>query len=970
MRSSASRFAALGLALALTASDAFAGGARIVDAPGLPPFYDLQDAVDAASDGDTILVAAGIYDPFTITNKSLSIVSVPGHVVFIDGPILVNNLSATRSVLLSGLEGSGKTQPSQSEPALVVTNCQGHVRIEGCKLTGGLGGPLDFSDHYGDGGHAVVLQASTQVAFAHCTLTGGRGGGDTYGCYTCTGGNGGFGVRVNLSAPAFYECTITGGAGGTTGLQGGNGGHGVWQGNTWLFAAGSSFKGGAGGNGEDYVAAWGGDGGDGLFVNQLATAELLDNTYAGGAGGKAFVFPANNGQSGAPIGGTGTVHEHLGEARHAATIRMAFDGSDLHVTVAGVPGDKVWLRVATQPAWRFQASIPGVHLVANAHLPLASAGVIPGSGSLTFSLPIADLVGQADRVLYLQALGFDAFGDAWLGSPMHALVLDLNSPPDCNGNQQSDLADTILGTSPDCGPNLVPDSCDPDCDGNNVPDDCDLNAGTHQDCNANDVPDTCDIAIGFSVDCNANGVPDDCDLASGFSPDANGNGVPDECDPNLTWWVDDDAPPGGNGSLGMPFQTIAQAMNVVIAGDEIVLRNGVYTGAGNRDVALTSSVLVRSENGPSNCVLDLDDLGRAFAVSSSAQGARVEGLKFLDGKSSGGAIYVTVSSIAVRNCIFESCMGTGRGGAIYLDRSTARIEDCIFIANSTFGSFGNGGAIYAGSTPLQPAVRVVRCSFIGNDSEEGGAIYAEGLVPLQISHSRFLLNSAAQWGGAIAARSAAGATDWVDDCLFAGNSTAGRGGAIVAHTYWSDYPTDLRVTSSTFVSNHADAEGGAISVLYNSNAAVENGIFWNNSSTLGAQMALSDTNNASLNPTLRVQRCDVQGGQAGVPNNGGTLTWAAGNLVVDPQFADPDGPDNNPLTVVDNDYRPIAGSPVNDAGDNALVPADVNDIDGDGNTTEPTPLDLDLTPRFVEDLLAPNVGAGTPPLVDMGCYER
>ena len=45
------------------------------------------------------------------------------------------------------------------------------------------------------------------------------------------------------------------------------------------------------------------------------------------------------------------------------------------------------------------------------------------------------------------------------------------------------------------------------------------------------------------------------------------------------------------------------------------------------------------------------------------------------------------------------------------------------------------------------------------------------------------------------------------------------------------------------------------------------------------------------------------------------------------------------------------------------------DIDGDGDITEPTPLDLDLTPRFVDDPLAPDVGAGTPPLVDMGCYE-
>ena len=56
------------------------------------------------------------------------------------------------------------------------------------------------------------------------------------------------------------------------------------------------------------------------------------------------------------------------------------------------------------------------------------------------------------------------------------------------------------------------------------------------------------------------------------------------------------------------------------------------------------------------------------------------------------------------------------------------------------------------------------------------------------------------------------------------------------------------------------------------------------------------------------------------------------------------------------------------AGDNALVPPDIND--GYGNAIEPTPLDLDIKARFVDDALAPNVGVGTPPLVDLGCYEH
>lgn len=980
MRSSALRFAAPALAFALTAPDSAAGGARIVDAPGLPPFYSLQEAVDAATDGDTILVATGLYEGFTIGDKSLHVVAAAGHDVRIAGAIQVLHLAGHRIVLLSGLKPTGRIQPVTSEPGLIVSSCQGHVRVEGCTIAGGKGAALEHPN-FGTGGHAVVLQASPRVVFSHCTITGGNGNGDGGNCYDCNGGDGGFGVRVNQSAPVFYQCAIQGGHGGTSGYQGGSGGHGVWQGNTFVFAAGSLLRGGNGGHGTDFIWAYGGDGGNGLLVNAAGTSELLDNTYIGGTGGTAIVFPQNAGQPGAPFGGAGTVTQHAGEARELTLARMVFDGSQLQVTATGLPGDKVWLRFASRPEHRFQSSIPGLHAVKNAPVPLVAAGVIPASGSLLLTVPITDLVGQAERVIYAQGFGFDGQGAGWLGSPMHALVLDLGSPPDCNGNQQSDLADTLLGISPDCGPNLVPDACDPDCDGNSVADDCDLQAGTHQDCNANDVPDTCDISIGFSADCNANGVPDDCDLASGFSPDANGNGIPDECEPNTTWWVDDNALPGGNGSPGSPFQSVEQGILAAIDGDEIVLRDGVYSGPGNREVSFQGrSVVVRSENGPASCVFDLQDVGRAFFIQSS-ETVRIEGIKFLngrggDGSGGGGAILAMSSHLTAASCVFESCASISNGGALQLSDCGARIEDCVFIeseclSGDPFGSRGGAIVVFGGGGPTQP-VRIVRSTFVRNFALEGGAIYATGNHPVLISHSRFLANEATSFGGAIAARGfgSLGGTMRVDDCLFAGNSSQ-DGGAILVATYFLNSPADFRVAGSTFVQNHATNEGGAIAFQYASTCRVDNCIAWGNTSPFGAQFALDWKGNATYGiPTVRVERCDVQGGQAGVAISNGSLTWAAGNLNVDPQFADPDGPDNNPLTVVDNDYRPIAGSPVNDAGDNALVPADVHDVDGDGNTTEPTPLDLDLTMRFVEDLLAPNVGAGTPPLVDVGCYER
>jgi hypothetical protein len=111
----------------------------------------------------------------------------------------------------------------------------------------------------------------------------------------------------------------------------------------------------------------------------------------------------------------------------------------------------------------------------------------------------------------------------------------------------------------------------------------------------------------------------------------------------------------------------------------------------------------------------------------------------------------------------------------------------------------------------------------------------------------------------------------------------------------------------------------------------------------------------------------VQGGQGNVHwGSGVTLNWGTGNIALDPL----DGPDNDPATLFDNDYRLGPLSPAADAGDSASVPLDKFDLDGDFITSEPVPFDLDGHPRFVDDPLVPNTGNGAPPLVDMGPYER
>jgi len=92
----------------------------------------------------------------------------------------------------------------------------------------------------------------------------------------------------------------------------------------------------------------------------------------------------------------------------------------------------------------------------------------------------------------------------------------------------------------------------------------------------------------------------------------------------------------------------------------------------------------------------------------------------------------------------------------------------------------------------------------------------------------------------------------------------------------------------------------------------------------------------------------VQGGWTGQGSN---------NLNFDPLFIDTDGADNIVGTIDDN-LRLQPGSPAIDSGDSCTLPSDTLDLDGDGDTTERLPYDLDGFARMVGYA------------VDMGAYEN
>jgi hypothetical protein len=133
---------------------------------------------------------------------------------------------------------------------------------------------------------------------------------------------------------------------------------------------------------------------------------------------------------------------------------------------------------------------------------------------------------------------------------------------------------------------------------------------------------------------------------------------------------------------------------------------------------------------------------------------------------------------------------------------------------------------------------------------------------------------------------------------------------------------------------------------------------------------------------MTVSYCNVQGNATQTyVEDGCILNWQNTNIDTEPHFVasgfwvDANDPNiivepNDPNAIwIDGDYHLLPGSPCIDAGDNTAVPADSTDLDGDGDTTEPIPLDLAGNQRFVDQPDVPDTGNGTAPIIDMGAFE-
>jgi hypothetical protein len=405
------------------------------------------------------------------------------------------------------------------------------------------------------------------------------------------------------------------------------------------------------------------------------------------------------------------------------------------------------------------------------------------------------------------------------------------------------------------------------------------------------------------------------------------------------------------------YATIQAAIDTAQPADEVVIANGVYTGAGNKNLDFGGKkIVVRSASGEASaCIIDCEADGRGFHFHNGETGASVvsrltvrngqaygygggmlcansssptvTGCRFIgnsilsNGIAAGGGLACTEGSRpSIQHCWFERNVSAGYGGGLSLANSAPNIQDSWFIANTA----DLGGAIHC---PALSAAVLLRLVALGNTARRGAVLWCSNAAPI------------------------------LQECAIASNAASERGGAIYAAGAAAPCLAGCTVTA-----NEAPRGAAFYASAPSSTLRLSNTVIWSHG------MTGFDLNGAPCFVTY----CDIEGGWPG-----------AGNIDANPLFVrdpsdggdgwgdDPNTPDVDESANDDfGDLRLLPGSPCIDAGDNATVPPDTFDLDGDGDTTEMLPFDFSGRARFADDPLTTDTGAGTPPIVDMGAYEH
>ncbi|MBU0641220.1 MAG: right-handed parallel beta-helix repeat-containing protein [Planctomycetes bacterium] len=287
--------------------------------------------------------------------------------------------------------------------------------------------------------------------------------------------------------------------------------------------------------------------------------------------------------------------------------------------------------------------------------------------------------------------------------------------------------------------------------------------------------------------------------------------------------------------------------------------------------------------------------------------------------ANGGGVYCRYnSSPTFSNCTISGNSAEGNGGGVscWLN-SSPTLTSCTISGNSAEGSGG-------GVTCYESSPKLTNCTISGNSADdEGGGVYCRDTSNPTLAGCAISGNSAEHGGGG-------GVSCWhnssptLSKCTISGNTASGPysgGGGVrcedsnptlrnctisgnAATSQYSDgggvycFNSNPTLSNCTISGNSAGNRGGGVYCFLGS-PKLSNCIFWGDTP--------EEINVGAGSPV--VTYCDVQGGGPG-----------EGNINADPLFVDPDN----------DDYHLAAGSPCIDTGDPAFVPQPgETDIDGE-----------------------------------------
>ena len=362
----------------------------VVHGSGSTGFVNIQAAVDAALEGDTILVRNGAYPSFTVDGKSVSIVADGAGVLVSEafttvsfGPdISVRNLAAGQQFVMRGV---------QADAGVEVLDCAGAVWFDQLSLSGNVSCSL--------GGTAgAYVRDSHQVTFTKSALRG-ETAQDIWFAHPSADG-----LFAERSTVWLFDCFVEGGHGQSTNVWAGivpaDGGPGVRVDQGSVTLIGSIVQGGGGGLDTFQLCAGAhATGGPGVeFVGGTGTVLAAESTAAGGVASLEPMCPGQSGPAGQPIIGGGTITVLVGFARHLSANSPVRGGETLTFDIEGQPGEIpiVFTSLAHQPV----ALGGGALLIGLPPTDMFVLAALPADGKASLSFPIQNVGASIGGVTY------------------------------------------------------------------------------------------------------------------------------------------------------------------------------------------------------------------------------------------------------------------------------------------------------------------------------------------------------------------------------------------------------------------------------------------------------------------------------------------------------------------------------------------------------------------------------------------